>query len=130
MSKNKKLKKEAIRESDLSAQAGSQRVKESGIEDKRQETKSYHLISISLILIISIAIYSNTLKNGFVYDDAKTIVNNTLIKNLDNLPKLLPPLNPLLNKEGKGVVDYFAASGEMSYRPVVTLTYFIDYWLY
>ena len=100
------------------------------VRSEGQDAKLHHILSVSLILIISIAIYSNTLKNGFVYDDAKTIVNNTLIKNLDNLPKLLPPLNPLLNKEGKGVVDYFAASGEMSYRPVVTLTYFIDYWLY
>src|SRR3990170_6294448 len=117
MSKNKKLKKEAIRESDLSAQAGSQRVKESGIEGKRQETKSYHLISISLILIISIAIYSNTLKNGFVYDDEFTIVNNTLIKNFSNISKLFTK-------------EYFTTSAEMSYRPVVTFTYFIDYSLY
>src|SRR3989338_6087995 len=117
MSKNKKLKKEAIRESDLSAQAGSQRVKESGIEGKRQETKSYHLISISLILLISIAIYSNTLKNGFVYDDEFTIVNNTLIKNFSNISKLFTK-------------EYFTTSAEMSYRPVVTSTYFIDYALY
>src|SRR3989338_5659146 len=117
MSKNKKLKKEAIRESDLSAQAGSQRVKESGIEGKRQETKSYHLISISLILLISIAIYSNTLKNGFVYDDEFTIVNNTLIKNFSNISKLFTK-------------EYFTTSAEMSYRPVVTFTYFIDYSLY
>ena len=125
MSKNKKLKKEAIRKSEsqspmtmIDNHSQGQRVKESGIEDKRQETKSYHLISISLILVISIAIYSNTLKNGFVYDDAKTIVNNTLIKTINNLPKLF-------NR-----TDYFAASGEMSYRPVVTLTYFIDYAIY
>ena len=117
MSKNKRLKKEAIRESDLSAQAGSQRVKESGIEGKRQETKSYHLISISLILIISIAIYSNTLKNGFVYDDEFTIVNNTLIKNFSNISKLFTK-------------EYFTTSAEMSYRPVVTFTYFIDYAIY
>src|SRR3989338_8464062 len=117
MSKNKKLKKEAIRESDLSAQAGSQRVKESGIEGKRQETKSYHLISISLILLISIAIYSNTLKNGFVYDDEFTIVNNTLIKNFSNISKLFTK-------------EYFTTSAEMSYRPVVTFTYFIDHALY
>src|SRR3990172_10267349 len=111
MSKNKRLKTEAIRES------GSQRVKESGIEDKRQETKSYHLISISLILLISISIYSNTLKNGFVYDDEFTIVNNTLIKNFGNISKLWTK-------------EYFMTSAEMSYRPVVTLTYFLDYALY
>ncbi len=77
-----------------------------------------HFLSILLIAIISISIYSNTLKNGFVYDDESTIVKNTLIKDLDNISKLFK------NKE------YFTTSGEMSYRPIVTLTYFIDYALY
>src|SRR3989338_8267359 len=76
-----------------------------------------HLLHILLILIISIAIYSNTLKNGFAYDDEFTVVNNTLIKNFSNISKLFTK-------------EYFSTSGEMSYRPVVTLTYFLDYALY
>src|SRR3989338_7757020 len=76
-----------------------------------------HLLPILLILIISIAIYSNTLKNGFVYYDEFTIVNNTLIKNFSNISKLFTK-------------EYFTTSAEMSYRPVVTFTYFIDYSLY
>ncbi|MBI5748717.1 MAG: hypothetical protein HZA00_06275, partial [Nitrospinae bacterium] len=109
--KNKKLKTEAIRESE------SQRAKESGIEDKKQPPKFHHIISISLILIISIAIYSNTLFNGFVYDDEFTVVNNTLIKNFSNISKLFTK-------------EYFTTSAEMSYRPVVTFTYFLDYAIY
>jgi tetratricopeptide (TPR) repeat protein len=105
MSKNKRLKTETGKGQEAIA--------------NKQEGKSLrNLLSIFIIIIISIAIYSNTLKNGFVYDDEFTIVNNTLIKNINNLPKLFSR------------TDYFAASGEMSYRPVVTLTYFIDYWLY
>lgn len=77
-----------------------------------------HNFPILLIATISIAIYANTLKNGFVFDDEATIVNNTLIKNLNNLPKLF---------EKK---EYFARSGELSYRPVVTFTYFLDYSLH
>lgn len=80
-------------------------------------TDRLHIISIILIAVVSIAIYSSTLKNGFVYDDEYTIVNNTLIKDIGNLPKLLTK-------------DYFPYSGEMSYRPVVTFTYFIDYAIY
>lgn len=76
-----------------------------------------HLLLSLFIVIFSIAIYSNTLKNGFVYDDNEIIVKNALIKNLDNLPKLLDK-------------NYFDLSGEMSYRPFVTFTYFIDYKLY
>ena len=99
------------------AETKKETIRESETEGKRQETKSYHIFSISLILIISIAIYSNTLKNGFVYDDEFTIVNNTLIKNFSNISKLFTK-------------EYFTTSAEMSYRPVVTFTYFIDYSLY
>lgn len=74
-------------------------------------------LPVLLIATFAIAIYANTLKNGFVYDDYDTIVKNTLIKNLNNLPKLIHQ-------------DYFALSGEMTYRPVVTFTYFVDHALY
>lgn len=77
-----------------------------------------HILSILIIATVSFAIYANTLKNGFVYDDEFTIINNALIKEISNFPKLF-------SKE-----DYFTLSGEQSYRPVVTLTYFIDYALY
>lgn len=76
-----------------------------------------HIRSILLIIIVSIAIYANSLNNGFVYDDEFTITNNTLISDIRNLPKLFQN-------------EYFTLSGEMSYRPVVTLTYFFDYALY
>lgn len=78
-------------------------------------SRSPYLPSILLIAIISISVYANTLKNGFVYDDGDTVVNNALIRDLRQLPKLF---------EGN---DYFKLSGETSYRPVVTFTYFLDY---
>lgn len=74
-----------------------------------------HYFSILLLSLLAIVPYLNTLNNGFVYDDKPTIVNNTLIKELHNLPTLF-------DKE-----DYFDLSGEMTYRPVVTFSYFIDY---
>lgn len=73
-----------------------------------------HVLSTFIIIVISLALYANTLKNGFVYDDEHTIINNQLIKNIDKLPLLFQDY-------------YFAISGEESYRPVVTLTYFIEY---
>lgn len=80
--------------------------------------RSPHFLSILVIIILSISLYANTLTNGFVYDDEHTIVKNTLIKDLRNLTKLL---------DGQ---SYFALSGEMTYRPIVTITYFIDYSIY
>lgn len=75
-------------------------------------------ITFSLyIALFSIAVYANTLINGFVYDDYGTIVNNTFMKDFHNLPYLFKK-------------EYLAHSGEVTYRPVVTLTYFLDYALY
>lgn len=76
-----------------------------------------HRQSILFIAVFSIAIYANTLQNGFLYDDAVTVVNNRFIKSLNNLPKLLTK-------------DYFVLSTETTYRPIVTLTYFLDYAVY
>jgi len=67
-----------------------------------------------IIILISILLYLNTLPNTFVYDDAYVITENYFIKSWGNLPKLFTR-------------DYLPFSGELSYRPVVTLTYFIDY---
>lgn len=77
-----------------------------------------HSLSILSIIMISAVSYANTLMNGFVYDDATTIVGNLFIKDLSNLPDLS-------DKE-----LYFRRFGEMSYRPVATLTYFLDYAVY
>lgn len=80
--------------------------------------KRNSISAVSLIFILSIVLYANTLGNGFVYDDAGTIVKNALIKDIGNLPKLL---------EKKAYLDL---SGEVTYRPIVTFTYFLDYAIY
>lgn len=77
-------------------------------------TKSRYIPPLLIIFAVSILLYANTLENGFVHDDGDIVVNNRFIRNLHNLPYLA----------GK---NYFSLSGEKSYRPVVTLTYFIDH---
>lgn len=76
-----------------------------------------HFISAFFIAIFSLLIYANTFENGFTYDDYGTMVNNPFIKDLQNLPSLFT----------KGYITF---SGEITYRPVATFTYFIDYALY
>lgn len=76
--------------------------------------KSQPFLHVALLIIFSLSIYINTLKNGFVYDDGQTIVSNIMIRNLDNLPQLFKK-------------DYSLRAGEKSYRPVVTFSYFLDY---
>ena len=85
---------------------------------KSKDIISLQFTPVLAIALFSLVIYANTLKNGFVYDDATTIVGNSFIKHLSDLPGLL----------SKGI--YFSQSGEMTYRPVVTFTYFLDYALY
>ena len=70
-----------------------------------------------ILSFLSVIVFCNTLSNGFVYDDSVTIVNNNLIKSWENFPTLFS-------------FNYFILSGELSYRPLVTLTYFIDYALW
>jgi len=69
---------------------------------------------LPVIVFLSVILYINTLNNAFVYDDAYIIAKNHFITAFKNLPKIFSQ-------------DYFYGSGELSYRPVVTLTYFIDH---
>ena len=75
------------------------------------------IIPYIILSSISAIIFCNTLGNTFVYDDSVTIVNNNLIKSWDNFHSVFS-------------FNYFILSGELSYRPIVTLTYFIDYSLW
>ncbi|HLE86881.1 MAG TPA: tetratricopeptide repeat protein [Candidatus Brocadiaceae bacterium] len=59
-------------------------------------------------------LYLNATYGKFVYDDFKIIVENCFIKEWKYFPKIFTK-------------DYFTISGEMSYRPIVTISYFVDY---
>jgi tetratricopeptide (TPR) repeat protein len=88
-----------------------------------------HKKFIFIILLFGLIAYGNSLLNSFVSDDDFLIVNNVFIKSFKNLPRLLDKSyitksNDLFFK-GHRIQDLGA--GEISYRPVVTLTYFLDY---
>ncbi|MDR4509647.1 MAG: tetratricopeptide repeat protein [Candidatus Brocadiaceae bacterium] len=74
-------------------------------------------IFVVVIVCLSFTVYGNSLLNQFAYDDEFTIVNNHFIKTWNNVALLFTN-------------DYFKFSGELSYRPFVTLSYFIDYTLW
>jgi Flp pilus assembly protein TadD len=81
------------------------------IKDKRSA------VVLALILAAGFASYSNSLNNGFVYDDFVVVSENGWIGKLENLPEIFSR-------------DYFSRSGEATYRPVVTASYFLDHWLW
>lgn len=76
--------------------------------------KNIRLILFSIITVLPVLIYLNSLENTFVYDDYLTITNNHFIREWRYL-------SALFNQK------YFAVSNELTYRPVVTLSYFVDY---
>jgi len=76
--------------------------------------KKIRLILFSLIAVLPLLIYLNSLGNTFVYDDYLTITNNYFIREWRYL-------SAFFNQK------YFAISNELTYRPIVTLSYFVDY---
>ncbi len=75
------------------------------------------LAAVLMIAAAAFLVYGGTLGNAFVFDDRLVVENNAFIRSWDNLPDLF-------NR------NYFIRSGELSYRPVVTLSYFLDYRLW
>jgi len=76
--------------------------------------KKIRLTLFSLIAVLPVLIYLNSLGNTFVYDDYLTITNNYFIREWRYL-------SAFFNQK------YFAISNELTYRPVVTFSYFVDY---
>ncbi|MBM4053951.1 MAG: tetratricopeptide repeat protein [Planctomycetes bacterium] len=75
---------------------------------------SKELYPIIVLLLVSFITYLNALLNDFVFDDIYTISGNYFIRDWKNIFSLFTR-------------NYFQSSGELSYRPIVTLTYFTDY---
>lgn len=66
-----------------------------------------------LLLAIVALLYSNTLINGFTFDDKIVVTNSPLIKGYFGIESIFSK-------------KYYIASSEASYRPVVTLTYWLE----
>ena len=91
---------------------------------------SFHNLAVFLLIVITFVVYFGSLKNEFVWDDFLVIVNNNFIKSWNNFCQLFNKsyLTPPSQIRYLEVINI--GSGESSYRPVVTLTYFIDYFFY
>ena len=76
--------------------------------------KTTRILLPILVSLVSFLAYMNTLHHQFVFDDFRIIVNNPFIMDWKHFPALFN-------------CDYFKISGELSYRPLITLSYFTDY---
>ena len=66
--------------------------------------------AVPLLLAAVAAAYAGSLGNGFTYDDFQVIVGNPFILSWANLRDVLS-------------LRYLETSGELSYRPLVSLSY-------
>ena len=72
---------------------------------------------ILIVVVLGFLVYGNTLLNQFVWDDTDAVRENYFIRSWSNLPAIVTH-------------EYFQLSNELTYRPLVTLTYFIDHSLW
>lgn len=83
-----------------------------------QMTKERLGMALSVLLIAVVLTYSNHFHNSLHFDDAHTIGNNAYIQNIKNIP--------LFFKDG---ATSSSLPSNQSYRPFLTTTLAIDYWL-
>jgi tetratricopeptide (TPR) repeat protein len=76
------------------------------------------IISISIVFSVLFA-YQNLYDNSFHFDDSHTIQDNPYIRDISNLPKFFT----------LGSQTFSSLPANQVYRPVVTSTLAIDYWL-
>jgi len=85
---------------------------------------------IALIVILTSLVYANSLSNSFVLDDFLVIVYNDFIKSPDNFLSVFSRDYLSSPSEIKYLGARDIGSGESTYRPMVTVTYFIDFFLW
>jgi Flp pilus assembly protein TadD len=88
--------------------------------------------AIFVIALVTSLVYANSLKNSFVWDDVSVIVENNFVKSWEHLPLIFTKdyLTPFSKTQNLYIPDFTKGSGETTYRPVVTASYFIDYALW
>ena len=74
------------------------------------------LTAAALAAAVVVFAYSNSLKNSFHFDDDHVIVKNVFIRSLHNVPRFF-----------RDAHTFSALPSNATYRPLVTLTYAVDY---
>ena len=80
--------------------------------------KKYHRLYLALVIVFTCIAYSNHFQNAFHFDDSHTIENNLYIRNLKNIPLFF-----------KDATTFSTLPANQAYRPIVTTSLAIDYWL-
>lgn len=65
-----------------------------------------------------LAAYSNHFQNGFHFDDSHAVTNNAFVRSIRNIPRFFTD-----------AATFSSLPSNQSYRPIVTTSLAIDYWL-
>ena len=80
--------------------------------------KYLYLRYFAFVVVITCVIYSNHFHNAFHFDDWHTVESNTYIRDLKNIPLFF-----------KDATSFSTLPANQSYRPIVSTSLAIDYWL-
>ncbi len=78
-----------------------------------------------IIVITALAAFGSTIGGEFVWDDEYVVKKNLFIRDLSNIPDLFTT-----EYFAPAEIGHYTKSGELSYRPAVTFTHFIDYFIF
>lgn len=81
-------------------------------------SNKYNWIAGLIIAISILVAYSNHYNNTFHFDDSHTVQNNSYIRDIKNIPLFF-----------KDATTFSTLPSNQSYRPIVSTTLAIDYWL-
>jgi tetratricopeptide (TPR) repeat protein len=95
------------------------RTRPGGGELQRSTLKKSHALLIIIIIVASFAVYFNTLRNGFVYDDTPQVVQNPWIRDIRFIPEIFSTN-----------VWAFQATSTNYYRPLMHISYMVSYHLF
>jgi hypothetical protein len=82
-----------------------------------ESRKRFYGAGLAALLLFAAA-YSNSLRNSFHFDDSHVVEQNLFIRDLANVPRFF-----------RDARTFSSAPQNTVYRPVVTLTLAIDYWM-
>ena len=85
-------------------------------ENPQPERRIAYIVAAVAAAVLLIAAYSNFFDNSFHFDDSHVIENNLYIRSLSNTMKFF-----------QTAATFSALPQNATYRPLLTLTYAIDY---
>jgi len=88
-----------------------------------------HKKAAALIVLTGALTFANTLFSGFIGDEEVFILDNTFYTSWSNAPSLFSEDYFPTGAKNRTIEGHYF-SGSVAYRPVLSLTYFIDYWLW